>query len=67
MQEDGRGMEGGGSIGKGWMAGGTGMEEMRQGRKEEARQSAKEEEKQAGRKPGRRKKERVGPSNESEQ
>ena len=31
-------MEGGVSIGKGWLAGGTGMEEVRQGRKKEARQ-----------------------------
>ena len=28
-------MEGGGPIGKGWMARGTGMEEVRQGRRKE--------------------------------
>ena len=42
MQEGGRGMDGGWSTRKGWMAGGSGMEEVRQGRKEEARQSGQE-------------------------
>ena len=38
MQEGRRGMEGEGSIGKGLIVGGTGMEEARQGRNEGARQ-----------------------------
>ena len=41
MKEGGRGMEGVGSIRKGWMAGGTGMEEVRQGMREEARRSGR--------------------------
>ena len=41
MQKGGRGMEGGGSIEEGWMAGGTRKEEVRQGRKEEVRQSGR--------------------------
>ena len=44
-------MEGGVSIGKGWMAGGARMEEVRQRRKEEAGRAE----------------ERVGPSNEAEE
>ena len=38
MQEGGREMEGGGPIGKGWMAGGTGIEEVRQGRRKRDRE-----------------------------
>ena len=37
MQEGKRGVERVGSFEKGWMAGGTGMGEVRQGRTEEAR------------------------------
>ena len=40
MQEGGRGVEGVVPIGKGWVAGETGIEEVRQARKEEARQRA---------------------------
>ena len=66
MQEGGRGMDGGWSTRKGWMAGGSGMEEVRQGRKEEARQSGQEG-REGERKRGRAEEGRGDPSNEAEE
>ena len=57
--------EGVGSIRKGWMAGGTGMEEVRQGRRKRGR--ADEGGREGGRTRCRAEEDRLGPSNEAEE
>ena len=64
MQEGGREMEGGGPIGKGWMAGGTGIEEVRQGRRKRDREDEGGREGERTRQGGGRE---VGPTNIAEE